>query len=1475
MKTIPLLLRVALPCCVITILCFGELNGQIVCSDDTPYFYVDLSNDADSTYLSPAIQRDGSCCGSMFPDVCIEFTVLLASSAVGLEFDIFSGAEPPGALFYQIDCGQIVMVGEEICLQGGQEYTITFCKPGANQNVYSIRSIQAPITADTLTTRVNCSVELGLAGPIDSTIVWRDVSSPDERYNAYLSCTMGCDTTTFTPDENAPPVVRYEVCGTYVPENCDILPVTVCDTVVVNVLPEVQAEVSSTPIVFCEDNVQSVSTTINLPIEDVTFEWYDNAAFQSGGPPIATSNSFIPPAADTYWLIATDTTFAGCNTDTASVEVIFQPLPEFNFPNASTICEGASESILLPDQYTYQWSPTESITQSPGTNLFTLTPGNSTTYTLVATDELGCSATSVLDIAVIPEFNVNLTTSEVTFCADNVLPIQAQLSGPGGDISLEWYDTSSGTLVGTGPSLLPPASGTYQIVATNNDLADCNVDVAEVTVNIQPLPVFEVPTDFILCFGETAEIELTDGFQYSWTPAGSVEPIVGTNRFVLSPSNTTNYTITAMDNFGCSDSQMVTAEVAPEFGVAISPDQHLFCEGSVQPVAAQLIGNEPNVSYRWYDAETDVLYFTGQQFLPPAGGDYYVVATNNALQACNLDTAFMSVQIQAAPAFDLPTSTTLCSGESATFTLPDGYTYDWSPNNSVNPILGTNTFELTPGSNTSYTITATDPLGCTFSTNTAIEVIPPFGIAINSPVVEYCIDNVQPVEAQLTGVGGSVQIQWYSMDNNAVVFTGNPFLPPSSGSYLATAVNFDLATCNTDTATLAVTINDLPAINAPAIVENCGGETNTITLEPGNAYSWTPAGGVSLVNGTNVFEVDPMQSTNYTITAQNAAGCQNTENLQVDVGPAFMVATSTDDLTFCENEPEPLIASISGQGGEISYSWYDSLSLVFGGAPLASGNTFVAPSTGTYAVVAINESFDVCNSDTAWASVVVVLAPQLDLPGTFEVCDGSPAILVLPAEYDYTWVPDIGITPLTQAGQFSILPSSDLDYTIVATNAAGCGTNGVLPVDLLPAPIADAGLANELNCGNNTVQLTGNIINNSAVVDFGWQGPPGGISAGASSLSPTVVLPGWYFLQANNTENGCVSIDSVQVGSNFQVPIAQLPDLVEIDCNELDAIIDGSASSTGTNFSYTWINLDNGQIQEGGNNSLTVDQIGFYELVVTNTTNGCTASDITEVIALPPVTTLNFAANQICYGTTDGIIEVGAIEGGTPPYLYSLNGSPFVNITSFEDLEAGTYSLGVQDANGCQIWENVTIETYERIELDLGPSVEIASGDIYELSFTSNLEPFLIDSLEWAPAPYLSCTNCPTPVASPIISTTFSLTLTDIFGCQAIDSVRVRLVEEEIVYIPNAFSPNGDDNNDRFLIYTRPGIGQIEFLRIFDRWGNMVFEAYDFPPNEPLYGWDGIFQGEPMNPAVFVYHTKINLINGTSVTKKGDVTLVR
>jgi gliding motility-associated-like protein len=76
-------------------------------------------------------------------------------------------------------------------------------------------------------------------------------------------------------------------------------------------------------------------------------------------------------------------------------------------------------------------------------------------------------------------------------------------------------------------------------------------------------------------------------------------------------------------------------------------------------------------------------------------------------------------------------------------------------------------------------------------------------------------------------------------------------------------------------------------------------------------------------------------------------------------------------------------------------------------------------------------------------------------------------------------------------------------------------------------------------------------------------------------------------------------------------------------------------------------------------------------------------------------------------------------------------------------------------------------------------------------------------------------------------------------------------------------------------VFSDPRVKKIVYLEIFDRWGNMVFKANNIEPNDPLLGWDGTFKDKPMNPAVFAYIAQVELINGATVNKKGDITLIR
>jgi gliding motility-associated-like protein len=141
-------------------------------------------------------------------------------------------------------------------------------------------------------------------------------------------------------------------------------------------------------------------------------------------------------------------------------------------------------------------------------------------------------------------------------------------------------------------------------------------------------------------------------------------------------------------------------------------------------------------------------------------------------------------------------------------------------------------------------------------------------------------------------------------------------------------------------------------------------------------------------------------------------------------------------------------------------------------------------------------------------------------------------------------------------------------------------------------------------------------------------------------------------------------------------------------------------------------------------------------------------------------------------------------------------------------------------------------------------------------------------SYSWSPPTYLSCTECPSPIASPEKSTTYSVTIKGSNGCFVLDSVTVFVDPDLHIYMPNVFSPNGDGINDVWFVRGK-GIQSFQ-LNVYNRWGEKVFESVDIAK-----GWDGTVNGKLLNPAVFVYVIDATLVTGQRLIKKGDVALVR
>lgn len=146
---------------------------------------------------------------------------------------------------------------------------------------------------------------------------------------------------------------------------------------------------------------------------------------------------------------------------------------------------------------------------------------------------------------------------------------------------------------------------------------------------------------------------------------------------------------------------------------------------------------------------------------------------------------------------------------------------------------------------------------------------------------------------------------------------------------------------------------------------------------------------------------------------------------------------------------------------------------------------------------------------------------------------------------------------------------------------------------------------------------------------------------------------------------------------------------------------------------------------------------------------------------------------------------------------------------------------------------------------------------------------------EWSPAGTLSCVNCPAPTSKPSQTTTYTIKVYSDFGCMDSDNVTIHvLCDKSQLFIPNTFTPNGDGQNDVF--YPRgTGLTTVKSFRIYNRWGEKIFERSGFNLNDESYGWNGEFKGQVIKPDVFVYIIEVYCDNGEVLSFKGDVTIIR
>jgi len=727
---------------------------------------------------------------------------------------------------------------------------------------------------------------------------------------------------------------------------------------------------------------------------------------------------------------------------------------------------------------------------------------------------------------------------------------------------------------------------------------------------------------------------------------------------------------------------------------------------------------------------------------------------------------------------DFTNATIVPPSGSLTFTYSNGY---------VN-ISGISTAEIAVNS-TAYITLAYNALGATFSGNNII-----------------CEGDSTQITVHISGAAGPVNIQYTDGTSTFTLpnaLDGDSFYesPTVTTTYSIIGTTNFLNCCGgTSGSTFTVTVNPLPTVVANASASTICANDSTFLFGSGTAatYVWN--------NGAmNTDSISPSTTTTFTVIGTHANGCQNIDSITVTVNPNPIVTANSSVGVLCVGD-----SVILNGAGATTYIWDNAVT---------DNDPFYPTVTTTYQVLGLN-GFNCW--DTASIEIVVnqlpeVVANSLDTI----ICIYFPTTVFGTGATSYIW----NNGALDNA---SMNPLATTTYTVIGTDANNCQNVDSITVVVNPQPIVIANASESTICDNEFTQLTGSGANS-----YVWDNSvTDGDSIGPNSTTMYTVI--------GMDLNGCGDTASVTITVNPS-PTVGANTTNNNFCAGENITLSGSGATT-----YVW---DNGVTN---NNSFTLNSSTTFTVIGTNAF-GCvdTTSILITVLPLPNVVA-NATMLAVCLGEFNTLSGAGAVS-----YNWD-NG--IVDGVAFAPTLSATYTVIGTDANNCQNTDDIFITVYPVVDFFLGPDDTICPQKPATLIGNANFAFY-----QWSNGSNL-------PQIDVNYAGTFTLTVQDNNGCEYTDDQTITIGDDcySTVYIPNTFTPNGDEHN-QYLRTTGDNLGKFE-IQLFNRWGELVFKSSDINQQ-----WDGTYNGTLCPEGIYTYLVRYttNAGNDDKRTLHGHVNLVR
>ncbi len=1213
--------------------------AQSTCDPSTPSFIVDLTDNPDSLWFSPSVSRDGNCCSTSNPDQCIEFLVSLGPTATGLNFYIHSGANPGGALYYQIDCGLDQPVGQGICLPGDSTYRITFCKPGANQNVYSVQSISG-VTTQSTTFYEGCEGLLTTQGLVDSTIVWRSISpGASGAYNFMLSCDSACDSSQVTSQGVGPGTYYFEVSGAS-KLSCDSGKILV-DTAVVTVLPGPKL-LNLQPSYNCAAQTYSLDFTSKGGDRPFQFSLDSGQTWQ-------VDSSYLGLTPGTYNLRIQNS--SGCDYDTSFylkpaqalvIDSIYRDPPSCGLYNGvlKIFAQGERPFTFRINGGPYQ---TDSVFTGLG-------PGS---YQIQVRDSLGC--TQQISVSLSNQASPVLSINQINnpSCNNSDGSIQVQATGAAPPFEFAIRTPSGGSLNFQSDSLFTNlGAGTYTLIV--RDTNSCYDSTTYSLTEVNDLVITSIQSNAPGCSQSNGSLAIfTSGGQsplvFSIDSGGSFQ---SSNNFQNLGAGT--YHILVKDQKGCTRYQSFQLNEPLGPGIDLIESKDANCDQNNGSLRIYASGGKPPYAI---SIDGGLTYDSTTIHSNLAPGTYPIVVVDQ--DSCKaIDTVRISA-LTKPEITEIDLNPAACSsvkgsiGISAIGLKPLLYSIDGGVSFTPDSLFQ----NLDPGN---YQVQIQDSVGCIIDTNVFLD-----NLGLGQ------IDSVHFTHEICDGSNGSITIfpsgdgqgLSFSIDGGSSYQSDSAFTNLSAGAY--TLIVLHSSGCSD---TSQVVLQDIPGPSISAVQTqdaNCG-------MDNGSANVQVQSGSPPFLFNFNGGGFQPSSSQaglsdgTYWVVVKDQNQCLDSVQFTILRSPDLSFDTILVQPALCVNNTGSI--EIFMQGGQAPFQYS-----IDGGSNYQAGNLFSNLSSGSYPIQVLDQAGCLRDSLVVLDFLASPIIDSMNL--TSSSCSGNSGSAEIFAQGNGPLLFSLNGGSQQGSGIFTNL-SPGL-YALEVTDTNGCSVQGNFNIQSTGAPEIDSVQTIDPSCGQNNGEVFVFGSGGQGALTYQIQGGSWQASSSFANLGPGSF---WFYVQDGS---GCK--DSVEVSLRpVPPPVLSLSQNQAAGCGANNGSATVVVSQGSSPFEYQ---IDGGAFSSS--NTFSNLSPGTHEVVVRDSL-GCTDTLSFTTGNLDELVFQSLIIEHPKCDQNNGSIQAQA-GGGQAGYTYEIIGLSSNTSGDFFNMGPGNYQLQITDSRGCQIDTNIQL----------------------------------------------------------------------------------------------------------------------------------------------------------------------------------------